>query len=131
FGGSTANLGAVSETWEYDSRGKTWTLRSTNGPPRRFSFGMAYDSARHQTVLFGGFLSDADIFTDHADDTWVWDGSQGAWTQLFPAHRPAGRGDHGMTFDNVRNVAVILGGEIISHAYSNSVTLDYSKESWE
>jgi hypothetical protein len=121
----------VSETWEYDAKAHTWTLRSTNGPPRRVSTAMVYDSARNQTVLFGGFLYDADSFTDHADDTWVWNGAQGTWTQLLPAHKPAGRGDHEMAFDLLRGVAVLLGGEIITQRYSNSVVTAYTRETWE
>jgi len=42
------------------------------GPGPRGGFGMAYDSARGKTVLYGGGV-DAGIPTDR--DTWEWDGT--------------------------------------------------------
>ncbi len=41
------------ETWTWD--GSTWTKQSpANNPPARCCFGMAYDAARGQVVIFGG-----------------------------------------------------------------------------
>ncbi len=40
------------DTWTWD--GEYWTQRQNIGPAPRFGHGMAYDSARQRTVLFGG-----------------------------------------------------------------------------
>lgn len=55
FGGHI-NVGAVklTETWEWD--GSNWLLRTpANNPSGRDYAAMAYDSARGQIVLFGGY----------------------------------------------------------------------------
>ena len=69
IGYSDRLLGADSraglQTWEWD--GVAWTLFSETGPPARRYSAMAYDSARRVTVLFGGYLSDADVA---GNDTW-------------------------------------------------------------
>jgi hypothetical protein len=123
----------VSETWEFDSNARTWTLRSTSGPPRRFEFGLAYDSTCNQAVLFGGMLQDTTGVASYGNDTWVWNGGSGTWTQMVPAHRPAGRREFAMTFDKVRNVVVLLGGimpDVISPD-GTSWSEKYTKETWE
>ena len=58
FGGAVPGPGPYDvtvsdETWEWD--GSAWTRREVvNGPSSRIGHAMAYDSARHATVLFGG-----------------------------------------------------------------------------
>src|SRR5262249_12382183 len=54
-------------------------------PPGRYDAGMAFDSARNRTVLFGG----VDVNFNGLNDTWEWDGS--TWTQLSPATSPPAR----------------------------------------
>jgi hypothetical protein len=60
----------------------TWQqLNPATSPPARRSAGLAYDSARHQVVLFGGIGQ-----SEGLTDTWTWDGTN--WTQKFPANNP-------------------------------------------
>jgi len=92
FGGLDASgpggaLVAQADTWEWD--GTAWTLRASTGPAARTSHAMAYDSARGQTVLFGGF---GDVVYG---DTWEWDGA--AWTQKATTG-PSARYDHAMAY---------------------------------
>jgi len=63
---------------------------------------MAYDEARHQTILFGGMTD-----TGLASDTWAWNGS--SWTRLATTG-PAGRIDAGMVYDATRQRLVLYGG---------------------
>jgi hypothetical protein len=57
----------LGDTWLWD--GSTWAPRQfPQAPMRRSQMGMAYDFARHQTVLFGGSTRDGVI-----GDTWVLD----------------------------------------------------------
>jgi hypothetical protein len=66
-------------TWD----GVDWTLLDpTVTPTARHFFGMAYDSARGMTVLFGGSFGAARL-----NDAWTWDGTN--WMQQPVAARTA------------------------------------------
>ena len=56
FGGSYPGMAGprpvLEDTWSWD--GKSWIQRQDMGPPARFGAGIAYDSDRTTTVLFGG-----------------------------------------------------------------------------
>jgi hypothetical protein len=89
----------LADTWEWD--GTTWMERTpTSHPTARHSPVMAYDSARHRVVLFGGY----DGVWDH--ETWEWDGA--TWTQratagptlLYTA----------LAYDSSRGRCVLFGG---------------------
>ncbi|MCR9243504.1 MAG: kelch repeat-containing protein [bacterium] len=73
-------------------------------PPARNLFSLAYDSARAETVLFGGF----NPTSNGLDETWVFDGVD--WTQRSPAVSPPGRRGAAMAFDSTRGVVVLFGG---------------------
>lgn len=106
FGGSgplqtTSYLG---DTWELT--GNVWSYATPTlalSPPPRFGHGMAYDSARQRSVLFGGAGS-----SSLRNDTWEWDG--GAWQQRQPASAPPPRYLPAMAFDPVRGRIVVFGG---------------------
>ena len=65
---------------------------------------MAYDSARHVTVLFGGALN-----AGFYNDTWQYDGTD--WTQVITAHAPSARRGTALAFDSARGVTVLFGGQ--------------------
>lgn len=73
-------------------------------PSLRNSAAMAFDDARGQALLFGGY----DAVTPGFGDTWRWDGSN--WQQLAPANAPSPRWGHGLVFDRWRNRMVLFGG---------------------
>jgi hypothetical protein len=50
-------------------------------PPARYGFGIAYDSLRSKTVLFGG-----STITSYLNDTWEWDGV--TWSEKKPTVSP-------------------------------------------
>ena len=101
FGGFGSQ--AVSgDTWEFD--GSRWTKVSDTGPNARGAFGMAYDSARGRTVVFGG---GGDVGDPIRTDTWEWDGS--TWTQVATAG-PPGNVFHTMAYDARRQRVVSFGG---------------------
>src|SRR5262245_58710000 len=64
---------------------------------------MAYDSARGESVVFGGVATLA-VF----GDTWEWNGT--SWTVRTPASGPTGRYGHAMAYDAARGVTVLFGG---------------------
>ncbi len=108
------------DTWEYN--GTAWTQTATTSWYRT-SFGMAYDEARHVTVVYSGRsgLSMAGCDQGMCEDTWEYNGS--AWTNVTPAAGPgAGAGlrrDHAMAYHPVAGGVVLLGG-----SDSNDLVLD-------
>ncbi|MBI3847856.1 MAG: IPT/TIG domain-containing protein [Planctomycetes bacterium] len=105
------------ETWEWD--GRIWTQRfpSIHPTPRMFT-ALAFDAARHRTVLFGGH--DA---SGIRNDTWEWDGTN--WTLRHPATAPPARNGHAMTFDSARGRVVLFGG------FGGSTGNFYLSDMWE
>ena len=85
---------------------QTWTRSSpVNAPVPRSQHAMAYDAARGQAVLFGGY---DDIDTLNLGDTWVWDGAN--WTQKNPVNSPAPRLGAAMSYDAAHAQVVLFGG---------------------
>ena len=83
--------------------GLTWTQKfPATRPSVRQNHVLAYDAARGQVVLFGGYD------TESLGDTWVWDGSN--WTNKTPATSPPSRHYHAMAYDAVRGEVVLFGG---------------------
>ncbi|MBI2925908.1 MAG: hypothetical protein HYY24_09415 [Verrucomicrobia bacterium] len=75
-----------------------------NAPPTagRYTHAMAYDTARQQVVMFGGYRS-----PNYLGDTWVLDGAN--WKQLT-ASGPGARQDAAMAYDAARGQVVLFGG---------------------
>jgi len=71
FGGSRTGFGShLADTWEWN--GKNWVqIKPATSPPARWLHGMAYDSARGRTVMFGGIFHQSP--TKFAD-TWEYIG---------------------------------------------------------
>jgi hypothetical protein len=70
FGGVCTTSAIAGDTWEFD--GTAWKkIDAANDPDRLSAEAMAYDSLRHQTILFGGTLAfglptgGTHIYTDH------------------------------------------------------------------
>lgn len=97
FGDQSSGL----ETWEWD--GATWQLRATGVVPARGSYSLAYDGARHETILYGGTSNGNDGF----GDTWAWDGA--TWRQLASGG-PSPRWGAAMVFDDQRQTVLLFGG---------------------
>ncbi len=59
------------DTWTWD--GKAWKVSAVVGPPTRYVHAMAYDSARHRIVLFGGGQTSPPYRP--MSDVWEWNGN--------------------------------------------------------
>src|SRR3989344_7196194 len=82
----------------------TWIQRlPSQNPEARFFHNMAYDEARGEAVLFGGFAGQSALF-----NTWAWNGSD--WVQRFPVQSPPARYNHAMAYDGAREEVVLFGG---------------------
>jgi hypothetical protein len=65
---------------------------------------MAYDEARQEAVLFGGYGN-----AGYLRDTWTWDGT--VWARLNPAHSPPREYAPVMTYDAANGVVVLFGDD--------------------
>jgi hypothetical protein len=83
--------------------GLFWTQEQDIGPSARAGHAMAFDSARHRMVLFGGDSAGSAFLAD----TWAWDGQY--WTQEQDIG-PGARTGHQLAFDSSRSRAVLFGG---------------------
>ena len=98
-------IGPLSDTWTWN--GTTWTQQHpTVTPPARNGFGMAYDVASGEVVLFGG--DGGTRVPTFLNDTWVWNGIN--WSQRQPGVSPAGRVEASLAYDAVSNQLVLFGG---------------------
>ena len=106
--GGFSPYGPTDDTWEWD--GTTWAYRTAVGPSFGSNAGMAYDTARGTTVLFGGL--EVDISAPH--DTWEWDGT--VWTKRIMATPPA-KFRPRMAYDSDRRAMVMVG---VSYSYGET-----------
>src|SRR4029077_7367186 len=92
------------DTWEWN--GRAWEERDVRTPGARDHHAMAYDEARGQVVMYGGW--DAD-HTSFPGDTWTWDGM--TWAKADATSGPGGAGHHAMAYDSRRQRGVMFGGD--------------------
>lgn len=91
---------SLGDTWEFDGRG--WKEMPGPGPAARVSPGVAYDSKRGLTILFGGSNQSGFL-----GDTWSWDGT--VWKKLADTG-PAPRAMGYLAYDKKRDRVVLFGG---------------------
>ena len=90
----------LSDTLEWDPTSNTWQGWASSPIGNRYAHRMAYDEARGEIILHGGYY-----FTNK-NDTWRWNGS--TWS-LASTSGPA-RYVFGMTYDSGRSQLVLHGG---------------------
>jgi hypothetical protein len=123
--------------------GPKWALRTTNGPPARAGATMAYDSVRHVSVLFGGYVLTNNQFTTF-NDLWEWNGVRwlqrmtnsptagwtrdvaGYWRPTYAGNQPIGRTEHSMAYDSRRGRMVLFGGETFPEGFQTVLN-----DTWE
>lgn len=106
YGGIQTLASAYSaETWERTTG--MWNSRAGT-PGARSTVGLAYDSARHLTMLFGGFNG------AWLSDLWEWDGQ--SWSERCNSGacssnpRPSRRAALAFSYDEARQEALLFGG---------------------
>lgn len=107
------------QMWEWN--GSTWNVMQLS-PMIRTDPGMAFDSARGVTVVFGGLGYDVDGI-GYLGDTWEWDDS--SWSDRT-GPGPSERRGHAMAFDETRGVTVLFGGSTGVDA-----STQYFGDTWE
>jgi len=105
FGGYNGTY--VNDTWTYDVTTNTWTeVTPATSPPARNSHGMAYDSLRHRTILFGGGFGGGNYF----NDTWAYNSTANTWTNLNPSVAPSKRSGGVMMYDPATDLMIYVSG---------------------
>lgn len=119
FGGFVPSGSDISDVWEWD--GSTWTQRTfaQPAPAPRGAHRLAYDQARGETLLYGGFSTSA---ATTIADCWAWNGT--AWSAK-PA-TPGSLSDQVFAYDMGRQRVVLWGGLNIAGTTSTDLT-----QSWE
>ena len=84
---------------------------------------MAYDSVRHQAVLFGGRNSGGAVLAD----TWLWSSTTQSWTQAA-ATGPTPRTRVAMAFDPIAKKVVMFGG--LGSTTASDETWEWDGTSW-
>jgi len=100
FGGSFRGETLYNDLWSMD--GQQWTLIPPYlfTPLERTSASLAYDEAREEAILFGGWAS-GEFF----GSTWKYNSL--GWRQLFPQSTPSPRDGASMVYDAQRNRIVL------------------------
>ncbi len=103
FGGVYgSNNITLNDTWVWN--GTTWTQKNPpSSPGARFGQIMAFDAARSEVVLFGGWNSGSAL-----GDTWVWNGT--TWSQKAPYTVPTARWEADAVYDAARAEVLLFGG---------------------
>jgi hypothetical protein len=96
-----SNQASAVAVWEYDGADWRKPLRYPIAPERAYT-AVAFDEARGETVLFGGFAG------SRLADTWQWDGTQ--WHDRPAGPAPAPRHSHAMAYDSARHEVLLFGG---------------------
>lgn len=125
-GGNTSFFGgpSVDETWEWN--GSTWTMVTTTTTPGGLGgYGIAYDSARNRTVLYGGVANS--FFPIAAGDTWEYDGID--WAQVTTAASPGPLEYPAMCFDSGNSRTLLFGG-IDPQIGGNSTMWAFNGTNW-
>jgi hypothetical protein len=105
FGGMSG-INSLNDTWTYNLSSNNWTnMKPPNAPSVRSSHAMAYDSARNEVVLFGGFE-----WSYGLADTWTYNLTANNWTKIDTSTTPPARYGNAMVYDSSYGETVVFGG---------------------
>jgi len=125
FGGQSTY--SFLDTWTYNLRTNSWTNRNPdNQPGTGVGPAMAFDSLHGEVVLFGG----KDYAAICRNNTWAYNLSENAWTEMIPQTRPPARAFHSMVYDGARGDIVLFGGESKSGLLNDTWIYDLGANVW-
>jgi hypothetical protein len=111
------------DTWEFS--GGHWTrLAPVAHPSPRDDLGLAYDSALHGAVLYGGLTKYAGV----DNDSWLYSG--GNWSRLGLSPHPKVRAD-GMAYDPSLRAVVLFGSNASYVAGARGMTWGLPGAGWQ
>jgi hypothetical protein len=134
FGGETLADQLTNATWTFHAG--VWTNISgsvSNAPGGRIAFGLTYDSAQHEVLMYGGLVHLYDFnWTAYGTDTWAY--ANGTWTLLSTngsVYNPQAWNPPqlSMVYDPADNETVLFGANL-SAGSPTAVTWTFSSTTW-
>ena len=119
-GGWPGGGALLTDTLEWNPSTNTWQRWATSPIGNRYAHRMAYDEARGEIILHGGYY-----FTNK-NDTWRWNGT--AWS-LASTSGPA-RYVFGMTYDSGRQQVILHGGTTCCGEVEYPQTYTWNGSAW-
>ena len=107
----------------------TWEAVTLSGdlPAARLGASLVYLSGGNKLLLFGGWATG----TKYSDDTWSFDITANAWTELEPAGTlPTARASQAMALDPVTNKLIVFGGYDGADYYADLWAYDVAGNAW-
>lgn len=128
FGGYSS--GYRNDTWEYDSSTGSWTEKyPMSSPSARYGHSLATIYGDDKALFFGGATGTGGW--TYYNDTWMYDSSDGQWTQMSPATAPRGRYYSALAAFHGTKKILLFGGRIGWTSYDDVTWVyDYSTDSW-
>lgn len=126
FAGFT-DQGRFEDTWRFDVDQARWREVATASahPPKRCLHSASHDRLRHRMIIYGGQDNGA------LRDIWAFDLAQNSWSDLTPAHTPAGRWFPANIYDARQHRILIFGGNL-GAAYTAEVwAFDLNNTTWQ
>lgn len=105
YGGLRQNYAPDTSVWTWDGTQAALRLDETR-PEQRSNYAFCFDSQRGDAVLFGGNISVSGI-----DDDSTWTFRNRSWTKQNPLIRPPARTFTTATYDAIRGVGLVFGGQ--------------------
>lgn len=119
--------GTTNTSWIFNLSSNNWTQVRPWPSPRYLSrASLVYDESNGLIVLFGGSVPGSRM-----NETWTYNASQNAWTELNPALSPTKRNDQAMAYDKKNGVIVLFGGETGSRRANDTWTFNFSQNTWK
>jgi len=119
-GGYPGSGSLLTDTLEWNPSANTWQRWATSPIGFRYAHRMAFDEARNEIILHGGY------YFGNKNDTWRWNGA--AWT-LVSQTGPA-RYVFGMTYDSRRSQLILHGGTTCCGEVEYATTYTWNGTSW-
>ena len=113
FGGAVFGMTIVwkNDTWALSVADKTWTnTHASTSPSARGGAPMAYDSVSDVALLFGGANTFANTTSGYFNDTWAYNATANAWSDVTPVHSPSPRVLSALAYDPIVDRTVLFGG---------------------
>jgi len=113
FGGAVFGMTLVwkNDTWALSVADKTWTnTHASTSPSARGGAPLAYDSVSEVALLFGGANTFANTPSGYFNDTWAYNATANAWSNVTPVHSPSPRVLSALAYDPIADRAVLFGG---------------------
>jgi hypothetical protein len=128
FGGATGWNSFDNDTYEYDISTNKWTnINPTHAASNRGELGLAPIYGYDKVLMFGGGLN----WNTHNGDTWLYDSSDGKWSQLTLANSPSPRSGMGMASIYGYDKVLLFGGlSAWNNFFNGTYIFDFSDNTW-